>query len=150
MHKAKFAAQRDCRKTPGSKNVQKKSPTTCLKIAKMLCGTPKTRHFSAFLSHFSKIIFEKRLIRQSQLLALPIWGRMRQCHFAGTNHESRSLPETAMQPKTVAARCVGRFLSCRATVLDINYGVWSHHFTCARGRRSIMPGYRVALGSFCL
>jgi len=28
-------------------------------IAKMLCGTPKTRCFSAFLSHFSKIIFEK-------------------------------------------------------------------------------------------
>jgi len=28
-------------------------------IAKMLCGTPKTRCFSAFLSHFSKFIFEK-------------------------------------------------------------------------------------------
>jgi len=28
-------------------------------IAKMLCGTPKTRRFSAFLSHFSKIIFGK-------------------------------------------------------------------------------------------
>jgi hypothetical protein len=28
-------------------------------IAKMLCGTPKTRHFLAFLSHFSKIIFGK-------------------------------------------------------------------------------------------
>jgi hypothetical protein len=30
-----------------------------LKNAKMLCGTPKIRRFSAFLSHFSKIIFEK-------------------------------------------------------------------------------------------
>ena len=38
----------------------------CQNVAKMLCGTPKTRHFSAFLSHFSKIIFEKRLIRQFQ------------------------------------------------------------------------------------
>jgi hypothetical protein len=28
-------------------------------IAKMLCGTPKTRRFSAFPSHFSKIIFGK-------------------------------------------------------------------------------------------
>jgi len=35
-----------------------------------LCGTPKTRHFSAFLSHVSKIIFEKRLFRQFQRLAL--------------------------------------------------------------------------------
>jgi hypothetical protein len=48
----------------------------CQNVAKMLCGTPKTRHFSAFLSHFSKIIFEKRLIRQSQRLAL--------CPFRGT------------------------------------------------------------------
>jgi hypothetical protein len=31
----------------------------CQNVAEMLCGTPKTRHFSAFLSHFSKIIFEK-------------------------------------------------------------------------------------------
>src|SRR5215211_3213751 len=46
----------------------------CQNVAKMLCGTPKTRHFSAFLSHFSKIIFEKRLIRQSQRSALPAWG----------------------------------------------------------------------------
>lgn len=43
-------------------------------VAQMLCGTPKTRCFSAFLSHFSKIIFEKRLIRQFQRLALPAWG----------------------------------------------------------------------------
>jgi hypothetical protein len=28
-------------------------------VAEMLCGTPESRHFSAFLSHFSKIIFEK-------------------------------------------------------------------------------------------
>src|SRR5215207_2865200 len=45
----------------------------CRNVAKMLCGTPKTSHFSAFLSHFSKIIFEKRLIRQSQRLALAAW-----------------------------------------------------------------------------
>ena len=45
----------------------------CQNVAKMLCGTPRTRHFSAFLSHFSKIIVEKRLIRQSQRLALPGW-----------------------------------------------------------------------------
>jgi hypothetical protein len=38
----------------------------CQNVARMLCGTPKTRQFSAFLSHFSKIIFEKRLIRQFQ------------------------------------------------------------------------------------
>jgi hypothetical protein len=36
----------------------------------MLCGTPKTRRFSAFLSHFSKIIFEKGLFRQFQWFAL--------------------------------------------------------------------------------
>jgi hypothetical protein len=39
-------------------------------VARMLCGTPKTRCFSAFLSHFSKIIFEKGLFRQFQRLAL--------------------------------------------------------------------------------
>jgi hypothetical protein len=38
-------------------------------IAKMFFGTPKTRCFSAFLSHFSKIIFERRLIRQFQQFA---------------------------------------------------------------------------------
>ena len=43
-------------------------------VAKMLCGTPKTRRFSAFLSHFSKIIFEKGLFRQSQRFALGAWG----------------------------------------------------------------------------
>jgi hypothetical protein len=31
----------------------------CQNVAKMLCGTPKIKHFSAFLSHFSKIIFGK-------------------------------------------------------------------------------------------
>jgi hypothetical protein len=46
----------------------------CQDVAKMLCGTPKTRRFSAFLSHFSKIIFEKRLFRQSQRLALAAVG----------------------------------------------------------------------------
>jgi hypothetical protein len=44
-------------------------------VAKMLCGTPKTRRFSAFLSHFSKIIFEKGLFRQFQRFALPAGGR---------------------------------------------------------------------------
>jgi hypothetical protein len=70
-------AQRDCRKTPGSKNVHKNLPQQakkCQNVAQMLCGTPKTRHFSAFLSHFSKIIFEKRLIRQSQRFALCPFG----------------------------------------------------------------------------
>jgi hypothetical protein len=47
----------------------------CRNVAKMLCGTPKSRHFSAFLSHFSKIIFEKRLFRQFQRLALAASGR---------------------------------------------------------------------------
>jgi hypothetical protein len=47
----------------------------CQNVARMLCGTPKTRQFSAFLSHFSKIIFEKRLIRQFQRFALPASGR---------------------------------------------------------------------------
>jgi hypothetical protein len=47
----------------------------CQNVAKMLCGIPKTRHFSAFLSHFSKIIFEKRLIRQFQRFALAAGGR---------------------------------------------------------------------------
>ena len=42
----------------------------CPNVAKMLCGTPKTRHLSAFLSHFSKIIFEERLFRQLQRYAL--------------------------------------------------------------------------------
>src|SRR5689334_4279656 len=36
-----------------------KSPTTGSKIAKMLFGTQKTRRFSMFLSHFSKINFRK-------------------------------------------------------------------------------------------
>jgi hypothetical protein len=44
-------------------------------IAEMLCGTPKTRRFSVFLSHFSKIIFEKGLFRQSQRSALLALGR---------------------------------------------------------------------------
>ena len=43
-------------------------------LPKMLCGTPITKQFSAVLSHFSKIIFEKRLIRQSQRCALPAGG----------------------------------------------------------------------------
>jgi hypothetical protein len=47
----------------------------CQNVAKKLCGPPKTRRFSAFLSHFSKIIFEKRLIRQSQRFALLAGGR---------------------------------------------------------------------------
>jgi hypothetical protein len=47
----------------------------CQTVARMLCGTPKTRQFSAFLSHFSKIIFEKRLFRQSQRFALVACGR---------------------------------------------------------------------------
>jgi hypothetical protein len=37
----------------------KKSPTTGSKIVKMLCGTPKTRCFLGFLSHFPRIIFGK-------------------------------------------------------------------------------------------
>jgi hypothetical protein len=48
-------------------------PKNCQDVAEMLCGTRKSRHFSAFLSHFSKTIFEKRLIRQSQRLALAAW-----------------------------------------------------------------------------
>jgi hypothetical protein len=46
----------------------------CQNVAKMLCGTSITRRFSAFLSHFSKIIFEKRLFRQFQRLALANWA----------------------------------------------------------------------------
>jgi hypothetical protein len=49
----------------------------CHNVAKLLCGTPKTRRFSTFLSHFSKIIFEKGLFRQSQRLALPAAGGTR-------------------------------------------------------------------------
>jgi hypothetical protein len=41
----------------------------------MLFGTQRARHFLAFLSHFSKIIFEKRLFRQFQRFALPASGR---------------------------------------------------------------------------
>jgi hypothetical protein len=37
----------------------------------MLYGRIKTRRFSAYLSHFSKIIFEKWLFRQFQRLASP-------------------------------------------------------------------------------
>src|SRR5215211_4135708 len=59
----------------------------------MLCGTPKTRHFSAFLSHFSKIIFEKRLIRQSQRLALLAAGG-----------EPRSETETAFRSENTKKR----------------------------------------------
>jgi hypothetical protein len=44
----------------------------CQNVAKLLCGTPKTRCFSAFLSHFSKTIFEKGLIRQSQRMTLKL------------------------------------------------------------------------------
>ena len=43
-------------------------------VANMLCGAPKSRRFSAFLSHYSKIIFEKRLFRQFQRPALPAAG----------------------------------------------------------------------------
>jgi hypothetical protein len=51
-----------------------KPPTTGSKIAKMWCGRPKTRCFSVFLSHFSKIIFEKGLIRQFQRFAFAKHG----------------------------------------------------------------------------
>ena len=79
----------------------------------MLCGTPKTRHFSAFLSHFSKIIFEKRLIRQFQRLAL--------CPFGVLVGEMRLAVETEKTPSQekrlkmrrvpqVGARLVGRCL----------------------------------------
>ena len=40
-------------------------------IAKMLWRTPKTKRFSGFLSHFSKVFFERGLIRQFQRFALP-------------------------------------------------------------------------------
>jgi hypothetical protein len=76
-------------------------------IAEMLCGTPKTRHFSAFLSHFSKIIFEKRLIRQSQRLALcpegVLVGGTRGRHFSGTNFKPQKLLENAATPTTTPA-----------------------------------------------
>jgi len=55
-------AQRDCRKTPGSKNVQKNLPQQAKKMPKYsqnVVRNTKTRCFSAFLSHFPKIIFEK-------------------------------------------------------------------------------------------
>jgi hypothetical protein len=43
-------------------------------IAKMSCGTPKTKCFSAFLSPFPKIIFERGLFRQLQrFAALAMW-----------------------------------------------------------------------------
>ena len=69
--------QRDCRKTLVRKLLIKIShhrPRNSQNIAKMWYGTPKTRRFSAFLSHFSKIIFEKRLIRQFQRWVLAAAG----------------------------------------------------------------------------
>jgi hypothetical protein len=60
------------------KKCSKKLPQQAKKqpnIAKMLCGTPKTRRFSAFPSHFSKIFFKKLLIRQFQRFALVVCGR---------------------------------------------------------------------------
>ena len=65
-------AQRDCRKNLGSKNVQKNFPQQAKKgqnISDLLCGTPKSRGFSAFPSHCSKIIFERGLFRQFQRFA---------------------------------------------------------------------------------
>jgi hypothetical protein len=63
-----------------------KPPATGSKIAKMLpkCGAEdKTRRFSVFLSHFSKIIFEKGLIRQFQRFALSALGRGRRSRPTG-------------------------------------------------------------------
>ena len=44
-------------------------------IVKMLFRTPKIGCFSVFLSHFQKIIFGRRLIRQFQRFALADFGR---------------------------------------------------------------------------
>jgi len=42
----------------------------CQNISKMLCGIPKTRSISAFLSTSQKAFIEKGLFRQSQRLVL--------------------------------------------------------------------------------
>jgi hypothetical protein len=43
-------------------------------LTKMLCGAPNIRRFLMLPSHFSKIIFEKRLFRQFQRFALDACG----------------------------------------------------------------------------
>jgi hypothetical protein len=75
-------------------------------IVKMLCGTPKNRRFSVFLSHFSKIIFERRLFRQFQRIALPALGRGRRSRparkmFAADWASGRQA--NIAQPKRVSA-----------------------------------------------
>ena len=45
----------------------------CQNVAQMLYGTPKTRRFSAFLSHFSKIIFEKGLFSTVSTVCISGW-----------------------------------------------------------------------------
>ena len=72
-----LTAQRDCRKTlyvkNGLKNLPQqaeKQPNNC----QIVVRNPKNRPFSAILSHFSKIIFERGLIRQFQRFALLVGG----------------------------------------------------------------------------
>jgi hypothetical protein len=71
----------------------------CPNVAKMLCGTPKTGHFSASLSHFSKIIFEKRLIRQFQRFVLLALGREWTLFGSRENSKPEKCPKMPQNPQ---------------------------------------------------
>jgi hypothetical protein len=92
-----------------------KSPTLGSKIAKMLCGTPKTRRFSAFLSPFSKIIFEKGLFRPFQRFAFAEHGGWVGVDNAWEQRkpEARKMLEKRTESHPSTARFVGTLLLCK-------------------------------------
>ena len=87
-------------------------------VAKMLCGTPKTRHLSAFLSHFSKINFEKRLIRQSQRLALSVHAVLRGTSRGWPNARRGSPTPAEYRPKVSKSAETRPVVDVRAWVKD--------------------------------
>ena len=119
----------------------------CQNVAKMLCGTPKTRHFSAFLSHFSKIIFEKRLIRQSQRCAL-CPGVL--CRGTGGRAETRCRTGKNLKPRKMPDReACGAYPPVHCITLALGQCHYSPR-SAASGR--VIPVFvrDAVLGAFCL
>ncbi len=52
------SAQRDCRKIPGSKNVQKNLPQQAKKLPRCCAEHQKTRRFQRFRPTFQKLFLE--------------------------------------------------------------------------------------------
>ena len=77
----------------------------------MLFGAQKTRRLSVFSSHFSKIIFEKGLFRQSQRLALPAGGWDEITPFYRNQLQAKYTPENAQTPTRRVHAVLGGYVS---------------------------------------